>query len=186
MIAEPRTLVRAGWLLTGLVLANCVFVLRSTMLGVDDFTEILPWLFGLILFGLWVTYLAVCFRRGMSPSWLLLPIPLIGALTIALWVTDTPRRLQWAYDEPRLTAAAQQVLTDPRVDFTDQGDRRIGTLRVHRTTKQGGNVAFAIPPTDNTTGISHLEYRPDGSSPAVDSVAVAHRLSPEWWRVIGF
>ncbi|MBS4102533.1 hypothetical protein [Tsukamurella paurometabola] len=186
MIAEPRALVSAGWILTGLVLANCAFWLRSTMLGVDDFTETLPWMFGLVLAGLWVSYLVVWFRRTKHSSWRLLPIPVIGALTIALWVTDTPQRLQWAYDEPRLTAAAQQVLADPRVDFTDHGDRRIGTLRIHRTTKQGGNVAFAIPPTDSTTGISHLEFRPDGSRPAVDSVAVAHRLSPQWWRVIGF
>lgn len=186
MTAEARTLVRAGWILTSLVLANCAFWLRSTMLGVDDFTETVPWLLGLILFGLWVTYLAVWFRRGMSPSWRLLPIPLAGVLTLALAFTGTPQRLQWAFDEPRLTAAAQQVLTDPRVDFTDQGDRRIGTLRVHRTTKQGGTVAFAIPPTDNTTGISRLEYRPDGSRPAGESGTVAHRLSPQWWRVIGF
>lgn len=186
MFAAPRTLVSKGWVLTGLVVANCIFWLHCAMLGVDEFTQTLPWILGLILFGLWLSYLVAWFRRMKSISWRLLPIPLIGALTVALWLTDTPRRMQWAYDEPRLTTAAQQVLTDPRGEFTDYGDRRIGTLRVHRTSKRDGTVLFAIPPTDTTTGISHLEYRPDGTEPSGGSGFVARRLSTEWWRVIGF
>ncbi|TWS20356.1 hypothetical protein FK530_25330, partial [Tsukamurella conjunctivitidis] len=150
MFAGRRDLASTGWILTGLVLIDGVFCLRGTMLGVDESAAIWPWFPALILFGLWVSYLVVWFRRSQSLSWRLLPIPLIGVLTLALAFTDTPRRLQWAFDEPRLTTAAQQVLTDPRVDFTEYSDRRIGTLRVHRTTKTGGAVLFAIPPTDTT------------------------------------
>lgn len=186
MLADRRSLVCAGWILTGLVLVNGIFWLRGSMLGVSEFSATWPWLSGLILFGLWVSYLVVWFRRTKSFSWRLLPIPLIGALTLAIGMTDAPRRLQWAYDEPRLTAAARQVLTDAPIEFFEERDRRIGTLRVHRTSKVDGAVLFAIPPTDNTTGISRLEYRPDGSEPAIGSGYVARRLSAQWWHVIGF
>ncbi|BDH55210.1 hypothetical protein [Tsukamurella sp. PLM1] len=186
MSPGSRTLARVGWALTVLVLANCAFWLRTLMLGVNDATATWPWVLGVILIVLWLAYLAVWFRRTKRCSWRLLPIPLIGVLALALAVTDTPRRWQWAYDQPRLTTAAQQVLADPRTDFTDHGDRRIGTLRIHRTSKRAGVVAFAIPPTDNTTGISHLEYRPDGSEPPSGSVFVVKGLGSDWWHVIGF
>ncbi|KXO94408.1 hypothetical protein AXK56_17265 [Tsukamurella pulmonis] len=186
MIAVRRDLVAISWVLPLLVLVNSVFLLRGTMLGVDEFDTTWPWMSGVILFGLWVSYLVVWFRRTRTFSWRLLSIPLIGVLALALAFTDTPRRIQWIYDEPRLTAAARQVLADPRIEFSDDGDRRVGTLRVLRTAKAGGAVRFAIPPTDTTTGASHLEYRPDGSEPSTGSGSVARRLSAQWWRVIGF
>ncbi|WP_207799564.1 hypothetical protein, partial [Tsukamurella pulmonis] len=82
----------------------------------------------------------------------------------------------------RLTAAAQAALADPRAEFHDPGDRRIGTQTVSGTEKQGGVVSFSVPGAGFFT-ITSLEYRPDGSSPTFGDDARGQRLSDDWWLV---
>jgi hypothetical protein len=143
---------------------------------------VLTLLVGTVLILVWVIYLAFWAVGRHGFSWRLLVIPTIGALGLAAVLLGVPQDLRWTYDEPRFTRAAEQALADPRPEFYDSTDHRIGTLDVYATAKKDGIITFSF--SGGGFSVDELEYRPDGTSPGSGSEVRASRLSDDWWHVL--
>ncbi len=137
---------------------------------------------GFVLVVVWLLYLVAwaAFRKRFA--WHLLVIPALGLLGLAIAFSGLPQKARWSYDEPRFTTAAQEALADPRSEFSDQRDRRIGTQTVSGTAKAGGVVTFSVAGA-GFFSVATLQYRPDGGSPTFDRGARGERLSDGWWVV---
>lgn len=172
----------------GVVLAIAVGIdavagLWSLTLGANFMWYLCALMGALALFVLWVTYLVTWVTRRRRWAWHLLVIPLIGVVTIAIAATGLPQKARWSYDEPRLTEAGETFLADSRRNFHDSEVRHIGSQEVYAVEKDDGvitlychNIAFI--------SIGTLEYRPDGSTPALGGEIRVERLSPHWWKVL--
>ncbi|MCA0157689.1 hypothetical protein LB823_15960 [Tsukamurella sp. M9C] len=171
-----------GAVLAVLVVVEVLAWLWGQTVGTDLLWQAFSLLVGGVLVVVWLIYLATWAARRKRFAWHLLIIPAIGLLGIAAAFTGLPHKARWAYDEPRLTAAAQTVLADPRTEFYDHGDRRIGTQEVYNTAKVDGVVTFSI--FGGGFSITTLEYRPDGSSPDRCGTNRCRHLSDDWWRVL--
>ncbi|VDR38055.1 Uncharacterised protein [Tsukamurella paurometabola] len=168
----------------GYVLALFVLVDTASWLWAWTFPEnlgllALSFVGGVALIVLWLAYLAVWFRRVRRFTWQLLIIPVIGLCAVALRLTNAVPDARWAYDEPRLRAAAEQVLTDPRAEFYDNRDRSIGTQEVYATSKEDGVVRFSI--YGNTISTTRLAYHPEGATPTDATRTRVTHLAGRWW-----
>lgn len=137
---------------------------------------------GFVLIVVWLIYLATWAARRKRFAWHLLIIPAIGLFGLAAVVTGLPHKARWSYDEPRLTAAARAVLADPRPEFSEHGNRRIGSQEVYGTDKADGVVTFSI--FGGGFSVTTLEYRPDGSAPEFGGEVRGEKLSDDWWLVL--
>lgn len=181
-VRRPTPLGVVGAVLAVLVAIEVLAWLWGQTLGADLMWWLFPFLGGIALVLAWFVYLATWVARRKRFAWHLLIIPAIGMLGIAAAVMGLPAAARWAYDEPRLTAAAQAALADPRPEFHDSGDRRIGTQEVYATDKVAGVVTFSI--FGGSFSVTTLEYRPDGSTPEFGGEVRGEPLSDDWWLVL--
>lgn len=180
---RPTPLGIFGGVLAVLVVLDVLAWLWSMTLGADIDWGFYAYFGGMALIVLWLGYLVTWVIRRRRYAWHLLVIPVIGLVAVATAVADLPHKLRWAYDEPRLTAAAEAFLADPRTDFYDVTDLRIGSQEIRAVGKADGAIAFHSP---NLAFISigHFEYRPDGSSPAFGGEIRGNRVDDHWWVVL--
>ena len=171
-----------GAVLAVLVAIEVLAWLWGQTVGADMLWQAFSLLVGGVLVVVWLIYLVTWAARRKRFAWHLLIIPAIGLLGIAAAFTGLPHKARWAYDEPRLTAAAQTALADPRTEFHDSDDRRIGTQEVYATDKVDGVVTFSV--LGGGFSITMLQYRPDGSSPDRCGTNRCRSLSDDWWRVL--
>lgn len=173
-----------GGILAGLVAIEVLAWLWAQTVGADFGWSVLTLLVGAALVVAWLAYLVTwAIRRRRFASHLLI-IPTIGLLGLAAASTGLPQKARWWYDEPRLTAAAQAALADPRAEFHDQGDRTIGTQEVSSTSKADGVVTFHLYGAGGFFSVTTLQYRPDGSFPDRCGTNRCRSLSEDWWRVL--
>lgn len=176
---ERRNWTRFGYgLALFILLDTAAFLWAGTFPG-DPGLGLLSFLGGVVLLVAWLVYAVAWARTIRRFAWQLLIIPLIGATAIALLWTNAVPDARWNYDEPRLRAAAERMLADPRADLCDYTSLSIGTQDVYSAYKKAGVVRFHIAgPSISTT---YLAYHPDGATPT-DAVRtrVTH-LSGRWW-----
>ncbi|MCA4995066.1 hypothetical protein HWD35_10120 [Tsukamurella tyrosinosolvens] len=172
-----------GAVLAVLVAIEVLAWLWGQTVGTDLLWQAFSLLAGGVLVVAWLIYLVTWAARRKRFAWHLLTIPAIGLLGIAAAFTGLPHKARWAYDEPRLTAAAQTALADPRTEFNDPSDRRIGSQDVYSTSRSGGAVTFAVHGGGFMT-ITTLVFRPDGSRPERCAETWCRRLSDDWWLVL--
>jgi hypothetical protein len=173
-----------GAVLAGLVAIEVLAWLWGKTIGADFGWSVLSLLVGVALVVAWLVYLVTwAIRRRRFASHLLI-IPVIGVLGLAAAFTGLPQKARWAFDQPRLTAAAQAALADPRAEFHDQGDRTIGTQEMTSTNKADGMVTFPLYSGVGFFGMAVLQYRPDGSAPDRCGTNRCRSLSDDWWLVL--
>ncbi len=170
-----------GAVLAVLVVIGVLAWLWGHTLGADLMWWLVPFLGGVALVVLWLGYLVLWAARRRRFAWHLLVIPAIGLLGLTAAFTGLPHKARWAYDEPRLTAAAKAVIADPRAEFYEHGDRRIGSQTIYHVDKKGDVVTFSF--FGGSFSVDTLEYRPDGSAPEFGGEVRGRRLSNDWWFV---
>lgn len=184
MSTDEAAVTRRDWTYAGYVLA--VFVLIDVMMWLwgttfpgDMSLLALSFLGGGLLILAWLGYLAAWAFTVRRFAWQLLVIPLIGVLATGLRFTDAVPDARWRYDEPRLRAAAERMLADPRAEVDDYEARSIGTQDVYSASKRDGVVRFHIAgPSISTT---QLAYHPAGATPTDASRTRIAYLSGRWW-----
>ncbi|NMD55737.1 MULTISPECIES: hypothetical protein [Tsukamurella] len=181
-VRRPTPLDVVGAVLAVLVAIEVLAWLWGQTLGTDMLWQAFSLLSGSVLVVAWLIYLVIWVARRKRYARHLLVIPVIGLLALAVAFTGLPQKARWSYDEPRLTAAARAVLADPRTEFHDSGDQRIGTQEVYATDKTGGVVTFSI--FGGGFSVTTLEYRPDGSAPEFGGELRSEKLSDDWWLVM--
>lgn len=170
-----------GGVLAALVVIEVLAWLWGQTLGADLMWWLGAFFGGLALIAVWLVYLITWTVRRRRFAWHLLIIPTVGLLGLAAAFTGLPHKARWAYDEPRLTEAAKAILSDPRTEFYEHGDRRIGSQSIYHTEKRGNMVEFSF--FGGSFSVTSFEYRPDGSTPESGSEVRFRRLSDGWWLV---
>lgn len=176
---ERRNWTQFGYGLAVVVLLDVAAWLWALTFPGDPGLLVLSLLVGVILIVSWLVYLAGWAWKIRRFAWQLLIIPLIGAIAIGLRMTNAVPDARWNYDEPRLRAAAERMLADPRADVDDYAARSIGTQDVYSASKREGVVRFHIAgPSISTTS---LAYHPDGAIPTDATRTRVTHLSGRWW-----
>ena len=176
---ERRNWTHFGYGLALFVLLDVTALLWAGTFPGDPGLGLLSFLGGAFLVVAWLVYLAAWARTIRRFVWQLLIIPLIGATAVALLWTNAVPDTRWNYDEPRLRAAAERMLADPRADVDDYAARSIGTQDVYSASKREGVVRFDIAgPSISTTS---LAYHPDGAIPTDATRTRVTHLSGRWW-----
>ncbi|WP_238219503.1 hypothetical protein [Tsukamurella pulmonis] len=171
-----------GAVVAVLVAIEVLAWLWGQTVGTNILWQAFSLLVGGVLVVVWLVYLVTWVIRRRRFAWHLLIVPVIGVLGLAAAFTGLPQKARWSYDEPRLTSAARAVLADPRPEFSEHGNRRIGSQEVYGTDKAGGVVTFSI--LGGGFSVMTLEYRPDGSSPTFGGEVRGEKLSDDWWLVL--
>lgn len=171
-----------GAIIAALVVIDVLAWLWGQTLGAGLLWWLVPFLGGLVLIAVWAVYLVTWAARRRRFARHLLIIPTIGLLGLAAAFTGLPHEARWAYDEPRLTEAAKAALGDPRPDFDEHDERRIGSQTIYHLAKQGNVVTFFF--SGGSFSVETFEYRPDGSVPEFVSEVRGRRLSDHWWLVM--
>lgn len=169
----------AGYVLAVFVVIDVAMWLWGTTFPGDMALLALSFVGGALLFLGWLAYLAIWAFAVRRFAWQLLIIPLIGGLAIGLRFAGAVPDARWGYDEPRLRAAAERMLADPRPEVDDYEARSIGTQEVYSASKRDGVVRFHIAgPSISTT---QLAYHPVGATPADATRTRITHLSGRWW-----
>ncbi len=174
-----RNWTRFGYGLALIVLLDVAALLWAGTFPGDPGLGLLSFLGGAVLLVGWLVYLAAWTRTIRRFAWQLLIIPLIGAIAIGLLLTNAVPEARWNHDEPRLRAAAERMLADPRADLCDYTARSIGTQDVYSAYKKAGVVRFHIAgPSISTT---YLAYHPDGATPTDVTRTRVQHVAGRWW-----
>lgn len=158
---RPTPLDIFGGVLAVLIVIEVLAWQWGQTLGADLMWWLGAFFGGLALIVIWIGYLITWAVRRRRFAWHLLIIPVVGLLGLAAAFTGLPHKARWAYDEPRLTEAAKAILADPRTEFYENGDRRIGSQSIYHTEKKGNMVEFSF--FGGSFSVTTFEYRPDGS-----------------------